>query len=898
MASKDSHATAGREGRIFLIDGPSLLYRAYYAVPGDMATEAGEPTNAIYGFAIMLVRVIGEHGRVRGVVAWDRGTSGRTELYKPYKATRRERPPELSRQWEAAEELAAALGFATVALPGYEADDIIATLAESARRRQPPLAVSILTGDRDVLQLVDEQGLIDVLATTRGVTDTKRYDRSAVIERFGVPPELIPDFYGLKGDSSDNIPGVPGIGEKTAAELLARFGSLEQVLAHADEVSGTKRRQSLKELADQARLSRELARAKRDLPLTLDPGALEPIAPDWERVRELFSAYELNSLPGRLEAALGADKGVDSAAAGAAPARGRPRRRRSQRRPRVREVALAELGEQLGALAEGTLFLAFQVCEPRQGELFADERGGPPLSFAIAGELPAKGAGRRADLLLSGSCAEAAEVIAACAERPLALHDAKSLGAVPERLAHDTMIAAYLIEPSRQRYRLHELCAERELEVAVEEGPERDALLVRALTALQREELERLELSALLEGIELPLVGVLRAIELRGVRIDVALLREIGERTRAEMAELEGRIQALAGEEFLITSPAQLSRILFEKLGLPRRRRGKTGYSTDARVLQSLRGEHEIVPLIERFRELQTLLKTYIDVLPGMVDAESRLHTTFLQTVAQTGRLSSTNPNLQNIPIRRESGREIRACFCAREGWRMIAADYSQIELRVLAHVADEPALKEIFARGEDVHTATAAQVFSVDPEAVDPLMRSKAKMVNYGIVYGLSDYGLADRLNISREEAHEFISAYLERFSQVALFMRQTVERARESGEVRTLWGRRRTLPELASSKHQERSAGERLAVNSIIQGSAADIIKIAMIAAEQALRREALRTRLILTIHDELLFEAPPEEVEQASELVRSAMTSFWEREPALVVDIGVGNNWLEAK
>lgn len=895
MASNDEHAAAEQGGRIFLIDGPSLVYRAFFALPETMATRAGEPTNAIFGFASMLVRVIADYGRVRGVVAWDRGSSGREELYDAYKATRRERAPALTRQWEAAEELAGALGFTNVALAGYEADDIIATLAQSASHRHPPLAVSILTGDRDVLQLIDERGLIEVLATTRGVTDTKRYDRRAVVERFGVPPELIPDFYGLKGDTSDNIPGVPGIGEKTAAELLARFGSLEEVLAHAEEVSGAKRRQSLKDFAEQARLSRELARARRDLAIELDPGALEPIAPDWERIRELFSAYELRAPLERLQAALGAHDQTDAearqgaGAGGAAPA---------PEAIELREVELDGLGGQLAALGEGTIFLALGSGEPAQGELFAHDPGSRRLRFALVGELPPEGQDERADVLLSGSCADAAEVLAICGERPLAAHDAKALGTVPARLAHDTMIAAYLIEPSRQRYALQELCSARAIEVAAQPGPIRDALAVRALAGLQRQELERLSLRALFEEIELPLVAVLRSIELLGVRIDVALLEEIGARVRAEMGELEGRIHALAGEEFLITSPAQLSRILFEKLGLPRRRRGKTGYSTDARVLQALRGEHEIVPLIERFRELQTLLKTYLDVLPRMVDSESRLHTTFLQTVAQTGRLSSTNPNLQNIPIRRESGREIRACFCAREGWRLIAADYSQIELRVLAHVAGEPALKEIFAHGEDVHTATAAQVFGVDPGAVDPAMRAKAKMVNYGIVYGLSDFGLADRLNISRSEAHEFISAYLERFPQVARFMTETVERARASGEVRTLWGRRRTLPELASANHQVRAAGERLAVNSIIQGSAADIIKIAMIAAAGALERERLATRLILTIHDELLFEAPPAELEQATALVREAMTSFWGREPALEVDIGVGRNWLEAK
>ncbi|MDE3070445.1 MAG: DNA polymerase I, partial [Acidobacteriota bacterium] len=379
---------------------------------------------------------------------------------------------------------------------------------------------------------------------------------------------------------------------------------------------------------------------------------------------------------------------------------------------------------------------------------------------------------------------------------------------------------------------------------------------------------------------------------------NVNSLNAIAKRVHAEIADLEGEIFALAGEHFLIGSPAQLSRILFEKLGLSRRRRGKTGYSTDARVLQSIRAEHRIVPLVERWRELSTLIKTYLDVLPGLVDADSRLHTTFLQAVAQTGRLSSTNPNLQNVPVRTPLGREIRGCFEAPEGSLLISADYSQIELRVLAQAAGEPALKEIFMAGEDVHTATASQVFGVGPEEVDTAMRAKAKMVNYGIVYGLSDFGLADRLGIPREEAGAFIDAYLERFSAVARFMQDTIARASSDGYVETLWGRRRPLPELHATNHQARAAGERLAVNTVVQGTAADILKLAMIRCHERLAAGTLRTRLILTIHDELLFESAPGDVDRASALIEREMIAVWPHEPPLVVDIGVGRNWLEAK
>jgi DNA polymerase-1 len=383
------------------------------------------------------------------------------------------------------------------------------------------------------------------------------------------------------------------------------------------------------------------------------------------------------------------------------------------------------------------------------------------------------------------------------------------------------------------------------------------------------------------------------------VRLNVERLAEITERVRSEIFGLEREIFALAGTEFTIGSPQQLGEVLFERLGLSRKRRGKTGFSTDARVLQAIRDEHEIVVKVERWRELSTLIKTYLDVLPALTDERSRIHTTFLQAVAQTGRLSSTNPNMQNVPIRTPLGREIRGCFEAEPGAVLISADYSQIELRVLAHAAEEPVLEEIFKRGEDVHTATASQVFGVSAQEIDPGMRSKAKMINYGIVYGLSDFGLADRLNIPREEAKEFIDAYLERFPRVAAFMAETIEQAREEGHVKTLWGRRRQIPELRARNYQVRTQGERLAVNTVIQGTAADIIKLAMVRCHRALAESELETRLLLTIHDELLFEGPPGEADAARELIEAEMCRVWgDREPPLAVDVGVGENWLVAK
>jgi DNA polymerase-1 len=881
--SPDSNGNAER--RLFLIDGPSLVYRAFYALPESIATSTGVPTNAIFGFASMLVKIVTDYGVCPTIVAWDAGSSGRTELFAEYKAQRRSRPDLLKQQWPAMEPLVESFGYSNVRVEGYEADDVIATLAERSRRAGVP--VMIVTGDRDVFQLIDEQGLVKVMATSRGITETKIYDHQAVVDRYGIPPELIPDFYGLKGDTSDNIPGVPGIGDKTAGELIQRYGTLEGVLGHVREIGGAKRKQNLIDHADNARVSKQLATVKRDVQIELDPRDEAVREPDRSRVREVFREYELRDPLRRLEEALG-----DPDVAAPAPAA------EVLLSATVRSGAVADIAK-LKLAAGEELNLAVLPAAVPEGALFAE---GPAWRFAVAvsmGEENAGGQGRTGSaVILAGPCAGPEEVVAACGERPVVAHDAKALGVVAPGLVHDTLLGAYLLEPARRGYPFGELCEERGLSTSLEDPVAAQALLVGALARWQREQIDERELWTVMNDIELPLVRVLRDMEVVGVRLNVPRLQEVSARVRDEIAELEAEIFALAGTEFLIASPAQLGEVLFEKLGLSRKRRGKTGYSTDARVLQAIREEHIIVPRIERWRELSTLIKTYLDVLPGEVDEHSRIHTTFLQTIAQTGRLSSTNPNMQNVPIRTSLGREIRGCFEAESDMQLISADYSQIELRVLAYAAEEPVLKEIFQRGEDVHTATAAQVFQVAPEQIDPGMRSKSKMINYGIVYGLSDFGLADRLNIPREEAKEFIDAYLQRFPRVAQFMHDTIEQAKEEGHVKTLWGRRRQIPELRARNYQMRMLGERLAVNTVIQGTAADIIKLAMVRCHDALAVAQLRTRLILTIHDELLFEAPPDEVPVARELIEREMVGVWEHDPPMAVDAGVGQNWLEAK
>src|SRR4051812_47299427 len=828
----------------------------------------------------MLVKIISEYGVKPTLVVWDAGMSGRKEVYEEYKAQRDSKPDLLAEQWPYMQPLVDAFGYENVRVDGYEADDVIATVAH--RAREQGYEVMVVTGDRDLFQLI-EPG-VRVMATSRGITETKVYDREAVVDRYGIAPELIPDFVGLKGDTSDNIPGVPGIGEKTASQLLQEHGSLEGVLENIDQISGAKRKENLTNHAEDARVSKTLATAIRDIDLgEIDLDHIAAREPDRSQLRETFREFELRAPLERLEEALGEGEA-------AAPAE----RAEEVVHTKAREAALAEV-----ASLEGEL-VALAAERPRPaGEQEGQETldvGGPPLG-------PMKVAAYGGGEVLTAEVETLTALAMARGDRPIVTHDWKTTAVSEEdaapavQLQHDTMIAAYLIDPARRGYPLDELTAEAGIAASVEgaNGIAERAVVTRVLAERQRTRLEEDGLTRLFHEVELPLVDVLVEMERAGIKLDVERLRGISERFGQRAAELERRVWDLAGEQFTIGSPQQLGHILFEKLGLSRKRRGKTGFSTDARVLQAIRDEHEIIPAIEEWREVTKLKSTYLDAFPELIGDDGRLHTTFNQTATATGRLSSTDPNLQNIPIRTEQGREIRACFVAEEGHMLISADYSQVELRLLAHIADEPVLKDIFRRGEDVHTATAEAILG---GKTDPGTRSKAKMVNYGIVYGLSAFGLADRLQIEQEEAQRFIDAYLERFPKVKEFIESTIERAREEGHVATLFGRIRRVPELRSRQFQTRSLGERLAVNMVIQGTAADIMKLAMVRARDELRSAELSTRLVLQIHDELLFEGPEGEVEAASEIVVREMATAFEMDPPLEVDCGVGRNWLEAK
>jgi DNA polymerase I len=880
MAAKAQKPSEAKE--LFLLDGNSLAYRAFFALPESIGTSDGRPTNAIFGLASMLVKIVVEHRPAGVVVAWDAGMSGREKVYDLYKAQRPSRPDLLAEQWPHLMPLIEAFGYTNVRVEGYEADDVIGSLVHRAREQGIP--VMVVSGDRDVYQLVGHG--VRVMTTSRGVTDTKIYDREGVIERYGVPPELVTDLIGLKGDTSDNIPGVPGIGDKTAAQLLQEFGSLEAVLDNVDKVSGAKRKQNLVEHADDARVSRQLATMQCDIETGLDLGEVMSTRPDRGALREFAREFELRAIMERLEEGLPESEAVPG------------RSVETELEVETVEGTPADLGKGPVALA---------IAEPR---------------WAAAEE------GR----VLVGEASED-ELAVALGHRPLVAHDAKSLGGgrhgllaaaaregVELELAHDTMLAAYLLEPQRRSYELAELAADAGIgiskevseqkaaddgQLALGEEPEagldpaEEARLVAALAEAQRPRIAELKLEPLLHEVELPLVHVLAAMEREGLKLDVERLAEVGAGFGERIATLEAEIYELAEEEFTIGSPQQVGRVLFEKLELTRKRRGKTGFSTDARVLAQIRDEHPIVEKIESWRELTKLKNTYLDSLPELIDpGTGRVHTTFNQASTTTGRLSSTNPNLQNIPIRTEIGRPVRACFVAERGARLLSADYSQVELRVLAHVAEEEVLKEIFRAGDDVHAATAAEVFEIERDEVDVGQRSKAKMVNFGIVYGLTGFGLADRLNIPRKDGEEFVARYLERFPAVRAFRERVIERAQEEGYVTTLMGRRRPIPELRSGNPNTRRLGERLAVNTVIQGTAADIIKVAMVRCHRAVAEAGMKTRLVLQIHDELLFEGPPAEVDDAAELVRREMCAAYQLDPPLEIDLGIGSDWLEAK
>ena len=836
-----------RDSDLFLVDGNNLAYRGFFALPEELATSEGFPTNALLGFTNMLFKLLADYKPKGVAVAWDTRPVHRTELSADYKVDRRPMPDLLREQFPHFRPIVEAFGYRNLEFEGWEADDVIATLA--SRADEAGIKTTVVSTDRDAFQLVSEN--VCLMMTPRGVADVHVYTPERVEARYGVRPDQVPDFIGLKGDTSDNIPGVPGIGDKTAGQLIAQYGSVENVLEHVDELSPARRR-SLEEHAQQALDSKVLATMRRDLPLDCDPSQLVLAPPDRSRLKEMFRQYEFRNLLQRVDV-------IDDALP-AAPMR-----------------------------VEG-------VQVPwREGRIAAPEG---EAGIAVENGRVALDAGD--EVVVAGW---SSDLRAQLRDAALIAHDAK-----PLRLdvVDDTLLMAYLIEPGRAGYVLDDLAAEYGVELRPEpEAEEETAALVRhAATARRlagpmRQRIAERGLAHLYRTVELPLTGVLAAMEDAGVKVDTYRMGEITARLADRLEELEARAYELADEEFMLGSTQQVARILFEKLELTAGRKGKTGYSTDTRVLRSIRGDHPIVEVIEEWREYSKLLNTYLGPLPSLIsEDDGRLHTTFNQAVASTGRLSTTNPNLQAIPIRTELGREIRSAFVAEPESRLLSADYSQVELRILAHVSGEPKLREAFAAGEDIHAATAAEVLGKDQATLTKDEQNVAKMVNFGIIYGISAFGLSENLDIPREEAAEYIETYLARFPLVQDFIQRTIEQADEDGYVTTLFGRRRPVPELKASNRQTRSLGERLAVNSVMQGTAADVIKAAMVSIHRRLRDEGRSARLVLQVHDELLLEVPEPEVPAVRELVREEMCGAYPLDPPLAVDIGSGDDWNEAK
>ena len=857
--------------RFFILDGPGFLFRAYHALP-FLSTSRGVPSHAVFGMSTMLWKVLREDSPDYFAVAWDPpGPTFREEKFAAYKETRSPTPSDLRSQIPYVKTLFEALHLPVLEVPGFEADDVLGTVVE--RTRDLPIELVLVTSDKDMLQLVSPR--VRVFSTTGRGGDRVVFDEAAVKAKWGVEPAQIPDILALMGDSIDNIPGVPGVGEKTAVKLIGQFGGVERLYENLSLVPG-KLRETLAANRKQALLSRELATVSTRVPIEVDLEAFRRRDPDWNRLRALWTEMEfytlLRQLPAPAAAAVASGVDTTTLADGAA------------------------LADYVGRVPPG---------EPIAIESVVD--GGPPApTISVVGLYhPAVGAATFACAGpgASGSAAECGRALAtALAGRTLIGHDAKPLvewweaGEYPGRPAvEDTAVVAYLLNPARTNYKLEEVCAELLGEGPGVAPPGTRGKWVWDLWAKAPGALAEVGLTSLYQDVERPLIEVLSAMERHGILVDHVRLAEFSRELEVHIDRTTREIYGLAGEEFNIGSPKQLAYILFEKLKLPPVKRTKTGYSTDADVLEQLALGHELPARIIEHRTLTKLKSTYADALPTLVNpVTGRIHTSFNQLVAATGRLSSSAPNLQNIPVRTELGRRIRAAFVPEKGWRFLAADYSQIELRILAHVSGEESLLEAFRRGEDIHARTASEVFGVTLDAVTPEQRDIAKTTNFSVIYGVTAFGLSRGLDISTRQAQEFLDRFFARHPKVKAYLSRTVAEGRERGFVATLLGRRRYLPELRSGNPNLRGFGERMATNAPIQGTAADLVKIAMVRMARELASHGLRARMLLQVHDELLFEVPADEVERLQALAIEVMESAIALDVPLRVDVKVGDDW----
>jgi len=875
--------------RIYLLDGHSLSYRAFFALPTSLATSTGQITNAVYGFTSMLIKLLADERPEYLAVAFDKGApTVRLEKYEDYKAGRPEAPSEFRDQMGLIHEVLETLDVPIVEVEGHEADDAIGTLAMRAADRG--IDAVIVTADRDFFQLVRPG--ITVMLNRKGISDIVRYDEVAVEARFGIPPSRYLDFVALKGDASDNIPGVPGIGEKTAAKLVQQFGSIEELLRRTYDLKG-KQKENVEASKEQLELNKDLARLETDVDLDVEPEDCRIGEWDMQAVRSLFISLEFRSLLDRLEETVVATR--TPAATG----------------PSDASPAL-ELD-----LEQGTASAVGKAVDARTPKSVAGLVEGSKLAGVAASAGEGRAMFAEVGVMPAGLARAFAEE-----DAPKWLHEAKELetvlvaeGRTLEGVAFDTLLAGYLLDPAAADYPLADLCVTYlgsdllESATGSEEGQlfaelwretAGAAAAVALLVPVMQERLEKAGLADLLRDVELPLSSVLARMQARGIALDVSYLNEMATGVHEEMDGLRAEIYDHAGEEFNLNSPLQLRVVLYEKLGLtPGKKTPKGELSTDASVLEKLRDDHPIVDALLRWRELDKLNSTYLEALPRLVDpATERIHTTFNQAVAATGRLSSSNPNLQNIPVRSDLGRRIRRAFVpGGTDQVLLVADYSQIELRVLAHLSGDEGLRAAFASGADIHTATAAQVFDLPPDKVDTESRRRAKMVNYGLAYGMNAYGLAQRLDIAPDEAMEIMDAYFESFPGIQEYLDKQVGRAAADGYTETMLGRRRYIPELQASNPRVQEIGRRMALNAPIQGSASDVFKVAMVRMDAAVADAGLDLHMLLTVHDELVFEVGASQVEDAAALVRDRMEHSVDLTVPLVADIGWGPNWAEA-
>ncbi|HKE36214.1 MAG TPA: DNA polymerase I [Candidatus Baltobacteraceae bacterium] len=861
---------------LMLLDTYGLVYRAFFALPG-LTTSKSVPINAAYGFTMMLNKIIADEKPTHVIAAFDKGMPAeRVALYKEYKAQRTAMPDELRGQFGLVRRLLAVHRIPIVEMEGQEADDVIATLARQAEEAGEQTIV--VTGDLDLLQIVDER--TTVLTTRRGITELGRYDPAAVRERFGLDPSQLPDYRGLKGDPSDNLPGIPGVGEKTATKLLQAAGSLDALVERPELAGNPKLQKLVEEYGEQARLCRAVSVVRRDLPLSVDwEESRYQLPPDAE-LYPLYSELEFKSLLAKLQAPTGL------------PLLDTGKELQGTYRTYVASVDPPEfvrLGEELRAMASSRR-VAFAALDDTIG---VTDRAGSGVSFAVAAleRDPVRDALRA---VFAGKAATAAY------DAKRVLRVLRAGGVEDAHFTDDAMIAAHLLDPARGFADLEDAAAEC-LHASVPADAAAHANATFALVEAQTPALEERAQLDLYRNVEVPLAPVLAGMEAAGIAIDPRELATIGEQIDAAATRLQKHIYDFAGEEFNIGSPQQLGKILFGKLEIPGGKKTKTGWATGVEVLQGLAREYPICALVLEWREVTKLKNTYIDVIPGLVDArDGRLHTAFNQTATATGRLSSTNPNLQNIPVRGELGRRIRKAFVARDDDHvLLAADYSQIELRLMAHLSGDGAMREAFEQRQDIHDFTARQIFAVPASAqVDGNQRRMAKSVNFGLLYGMSDFGLAQRLEIGRAEAKEITTAYFARFPSVRAYIDRTIDEGRRNGYVSTILGRRRYMPGLSSGNYMLRAAAEREATNAPLQGSAADLMKLAMVRIDRALRESGLDAVMLLQIHDELIFEVRSSVRNEVAALVRKHMEEAIALSVPLEVTLKSGRNWYDVE